>query len=315
MRRWYTTATMVCLVVAGAAMPASGTAEVGPIEDTGPDLIELDVGDDTSDVQGDLSDSALEDVSEDAADIGSDTPVDAAVDARVDAQMDATDATETVFRYGGTIDLADRSDDSGTTVSLTQIDGAATGMATTGTDGGFEIMGLPAGQYRAEFTADGYVGLTEEFQLDSDRVVSRTLYTDQTVQLEAAIIFRVEGSEVAPPSTVSPVLDGPRGRVTPDAPLSVENGEATWTVQDLGVGSWTLSIEADGFESASIPFDVAGDGASQRVRLELVPESVPETEPAGGCAVGAGGRAPSPMPLLAVGFGLVILRTRRQRDA
>jgi hypothetical protein len=300
-------ATMVGLVVAGVAMPATGAAEAGPVPDMGPDITELDVAEDTGDARGDLSDAVAEDVSEDAADTAADVPDDAA--------MDADAGAETAFRYGGTLDLADRSDDSGATVSLTQIDGAATGMATTGVDGGFEITGLPAGQYRAEFAADGYVGLTEEFQLDSDRVVSRTLYTDQSVQLEATITFRVEGADVAAPSTVSPVLDGPRGRVTPDAPLSVENDEATWTVQDLGVGSWTLSMDADGFASASVPFDVPGDGSAQRVRLELVPESTPETEPAGGCVLGAGGSVPSPLPWLAVGFGFIILRSRRHRDA
>ena len=198
-------------------------------------------------------------------------------------------------------------------MTLTQIDGSASDTATSGADGAFEITGLPPGEYRAEFSSDGYVGLTEEFRLDADRVISRTLYPDQSVQLAVTIVFVGDASDVVAPSTVSPVLEGPRGRRTPDTPLAVENDEATWSVQDLGVGSWTLSVRADGFESASIPFDVAADGAAQRIRLELVPETIPGTEATGGCAAAADGHPRSPMPWLVFCLGLGLLRMRRHR--
>lgn len=306
MQRWFAIVLLSLISFAWSSAPAVGSAEVAPIEDTGPDVMELDAGDTGEDAMGDLTEGDVAD---------SDTVADASADAdgTDDATVDADVPAGPLFRYYGTVDLADRSDDSATTVTLTQIDGSASDTATTGADGAFEITGLPPGEYRAEFSSDGYVGLTEEFRLDADRVISRTLYPDQSVQLELTIVFAGDESDVAAPSTVSPVLEGPRGRRMPDTPLAVENDEATWSVQDLGVGSWTLSVRADGFESASIPFDVAADGAAQRIRLELVPETIPGTEATGGCAAAVDGHPRSPMPWLVFCLGLGLLRMRRHR--
>lgn len=310
MQRWFAIVLLSLVSFAWSSAPAVSGAEVAPIEDTGPDTMELDAGDTGEDTMGDLTEGDVAD-SDAVVDATADATPDAATDATVDADVPAGP----LFRYYGTVDLADRADDSATTVTLTQIDGSATDTATTGAEGAFEITGLPPGEYRAEFSSDGYVGLTEEFRLDADRVVSRILYPDQTAQLAVTIVFVGDASDVVAPSTVSPVLEGPRGRRTPDTPLAVENDEASWSVQDLGVGTWTLSVRADGFESASIPFDVAADGAAQRIRLELVPETIPGTEPTDGCAAAADGRPRSPIPWLFFGVGLGVLRVRRHRHA
>ena len=93
------------------------------------------------------------------------------------------------------------------------------------------------------------------------------------------------------------------------------NGEATWSVQDLGVGSWVLSVDSEGFETASIPFDVTGDGGARRLRVELVPESIPATESTGGCSTRSGGAVPSPVLWIVAGFGLALMRSRRHCHA
>lgn len=292
-------------------------ADVGDAGDTG---MPTDAGD-TGDAEGDTSamtDADMMDVATDAAmDVASDATADATGDAAVgDVEVDTGPAS---FRFSGRVDVVDRRDDSGVQITVTRPDDDSfQRQRTTDTAGRFNVASLEAGEYRVEVTLDGYVDVVDSFELQGDRVAYYELFTDQTADLEVVVSF-AEGTE--PPQTVQLALEGARGSREPEMPVSVADGRASWTVESLGAGSWTLEADAEGFQAAAVPFELRGDDESPpklRVRVELnVPGTVdvrPTDEEGCSCRLGDGGGTPNEFPVAVIVLivGSAVLRSRKK---
>jgi hypothetical protein len=314
------------LVFLAVSSPGVLSAETGPINsDTGVTDTSVNDAGQMDASAGDVgpSDAATAtDTSTDAdqsSDVGADAepmmPDAVASDAGGDAGSDA--GVTGPARLHGRVDVRFADDDALVDITLTPQFASWSRSRTTGASGDFSFDGLPTGQYEVTFQRTDYVELGRTLAIQGDRVLNVSLFPDQNVQLRADARFDGDSA----PSSVDFNLAGQRGDITPDDPISVQDGSAVWTRDDVPVGNWTLTATADGYLDASYELGIRQSAATPssnnqvRVRLQMIPEDreadTVSTDQSGcGCRDedsrgGGGGRIPGgfgPGALLLVGW-------------
>ncbi len=291
----------------GLEPDADDVDEMEPADGESGDVAELDAGDDVGDAASE--DVAPGDVGTDAADVrDGGEPEDTGGVEDVGPMPDVTDGPDaddagetTRARFFGRVDLQSRRGASGVRITLTRTDDGETREQTTGDDGRFAFEDLPLGSYEVELAIEGFATIAESFELVGDREEHYTLYSDQEVDVRIRALFTHVDE---PPETVDFTLDGERGQFAPDESIEVENEVAEWTVEEVGVGNWTVTAMAEDFEDLSYRFRASGPdgGASEGidVRLFMTPAGGrPPPPDTSGCSCGdsdgaQGGGVPGP---------------------
>jgi MYXO-CTERM domain-containing protein len=293
---------------------AADTTDAG---DTDGDTTDVgDTGGDPTDAGMDAGDTQTVDTGVDVGDTGGADTADAKVDAgdtglMTDAASDADAGA--LSRFFGRVDVEGLEDDSGVEIVLERTDGDEEWSRTTGADGTFAFDGLENGAYSVQLTKPEFVTISETFQLNGDRQVRYTMFRDQEVDLRVEAVF--PDAETAPDG-VRFNLEGPRGPIQPGGAIAVEGNSATWSVENLGVGTWTIQAAAPGFRTTSFQFAVESfDGGMTQhdIRLFMVEGDIEVPPPEGGCGCASstdGSPAPSMMWIV---FGLVGVVTMRRR--
>lgn len=288
----------------------------------------LDASDTTTDGGGDV---------ETGVDAGPDTGADTGPDTGMDAGDTGIDTGDTVgtddtgvdtgvdagptFSLAGLVELQFRTDASGAEVVLRRADGDGRWERSTNRAGRFEFDGLAPGDYEIEVSASGYATRGDSLELDRDRELQYTLVRDQSAAMKVEAVFPEEADETA--ETVEFRLEGERGSRSPSEPVAVEERRASWSVDALPVGAWTVAAEADGWESVSFDFTVREareGGTPYAIRLYMRrPSDTPSPADTSGCGCRdrdrGGGRTPGPggpygPPAIVVLFGLGVIGVR-----
>ena len=255
------------------------------------------------------ADMAMDSGADVAMDVGPDMPK--FDDADVATDMALSDAA-VGLTFSGTVTLQGRDTYRDCLVRLEATDGEAVRQAYTDDDGAFAIAGLAAGQYDVSVRHPEYDNFEETITLDADTVRDYRLFLSGSVNVHVDVGFAGD-----PASAVHLVLESERGAVDED--LSVESGTASFDTE-LGVASWTLTAEADGYQSGHYTFEVprveSDMPAPMSISLVLHESKAPEVFVNSACACDVEGRpADSVWALLLLAVAGAALWFERRRMA
>jgi len=315
--RWYKYAVAFTVVLASILTAQSTVwAEAGPLPDDGDTGVIEDTGPDVADDAGDVAPMDVEatDTAPDAVDRDAGASTDADVGGDTGTTIPSGPA-----KLDGRVTVKFADDNADVTVSAEPEFGSWSVEETTGPSGDFAFEDIPTGRYQLTFQRTDYVQQGRTLELRGDRSLRVDLFPDQSVQLRAEAFFEENDA----PESVTFRLNSDRGSLSPsEDPVPVDSNVATWNVDDLPVGNWTLTAEADGYLSASYlvgvpPAEVSsGDARQFDIRLHMVSENRQAdsvSDGGGGCGCrdedarggGGGGRIPGgfgPGALLLVGL-------------
>lgn len=320
--RWDRCAVASVVMLASILMAQTTVlAEVGPLPEDDTGVIE-DTG---ADVAGDAGDVAPMDVEAPMDAETTDTAPDVVDrDASSSTDADAGGDTGTTPPSGpakldGRVTVKFADDNADVTVTVEPEFGSWSVEQTTGASGDFAFDDIPTGRYQLTFQRTDYVQQGRTLELRGDRSLRVDLFPDQSVQLRAEALFE----ETDAPESVTFRLNSDRGSLSPsEDPVPVDSNVATWTVDDLPVGNWTLTAEADDYLPAAYSVGVppseesSADPRQYDIRLHMVSENREAdsvSDGGGGCGCrdedarggGGGGRIPGgfgPGAVLLVGL-------------
>lgn len=136
-----------------------------------------------------------------------------------------------------------------------QVVGGVSTQTRTGTDGRYELLGLPAGSYAITFAANGYQTLSQTADLPAQTAVTFSpamIRTGDPAPTSATLTGRVVSA--ADGAAIAGATIAVNGRDTSS------DADGRFRIADLAAGAFTGSAQATGFDSVALSGVVANGG-------------------------------------------------------
>lgn len=198
----------------------------------------------------------------------------------------------------------------GVLVELLQ-NGVIVDMTFTCADGGYEIDGLPQGEYQVRFTAPDFQTMTNQVDLNTqaDATVDATLLRDAATA--GRLMGAVRVADAGGPVANAHVLIGKGALFFSE----VTDGDGTFNAANLPPGFYTVIAAAEGFETGHAHITVFDGEPAAEVTISLEASAAPPAPEPKGCGSGGSAGAPDARGdvILVAGLGLLLLMRGRAR--
>lgn len=165
--------------------------------------------------------------------------------------------------------VGDSSDASPLAGALVQVSGPLATQTLTGADGGYELMGLPAGSYSIQVSLAGYQPLTQLAELPSRTVVNYSpalTREGETPPTDASVVGTVVRTGDQEPIAGAAVTLNGLGTTT--------DAEGRFAFAGLAAGDFSGQVEAAGYDSVSFT-GVLANGANDLGAIALAESQSP----------------------------------------